>query len=126
VPKNRSGKPVQATVLVVDDDPVIVDLITNLLEDEYEVVTALDGEDALRILDQRAVDLVLLDLMMPRIDGFAVARHLRATYPQRDIPVLVLSAHHGLQTQAQRLDISGFIIKPFEPEALLSKVAELV
>jgi CheY-like chemotaxis protein len=114
------------TILIVDDDPVIVDLLSNLLEDSYATVHAYNGMEALDRLEQDAPDLVLLDLMMPGIDGFTVAKRIRELYPNSDIPVLVLSAHPGLQSQVKRLDISGFMIKPFEPEELLTKVAALV
>ncbi len=113
-------------ILIVDDDVVIVDLLTNLLEDDYDILTANNGAQALEILDQQTPDLILLDLMMPGIDGFAVARNLRLRFPDRNIPVLVMSAHPGLKPQVQRLDISGFMIKPFEPNELMTKIAELV
>jgi CheY-like chemotaxis protein len=114
------------TILIVDDDPIIVDLLSSLLEDDYAIVRAYNGAQALEIIERQALDLILLDLMMPGIDGFTVACRLRELDSSRHTPVLVLSAHSGLQNQAKRMDISGFMIKPFEPEELLSKVAQLV
>jgi len=114
------------TILIVDDDPVIVDLLSSLLEDNYEILRAYNGAQALNIIEQQPLDLILLDLMMPGIDGFTVAHRVRERHGERNIPVVVLSAHSGLQSQAKRLDISGFMIKPFEPEELLTKVAQLV
>ena len=114
------------TILVVDDDPVIVDLISSLLEEDYSVVAAYDGRDALRLLKKQRPDLLLLDLMMPGVDGFTVARHVRETYADPHLPVLILSAHPNLHTQTRDLRVNGVMTKPFEPEELVTRVAQLV
>ena len=113
------------TILVVDDDPVIVDLISSLLEDDYAVLAVYDGRDALRLLRKQRPDLLLLDLMMPGVDGFTVARQVREKYQDR-LPVLIISAHPNLHSQTQDLGINGFMTKPFEPEELVTRVAQLV
>lgn len=113
------------TILVVDDDPVIVDLISSLLEDNYSVVAAYDGRDALRLLRKQRPDLLLLDLMMPGVDGFTVARQVREKY-EDGLPVLIISAHPNLHHQTQELGVNGFMTKPFEPEELVMRVAQLV
>lgn len=114
------------TILIVDDDPVIVDLLSSLLEENYAIIPAHDGATALRVLHDNRPDLILLDLMMPGVDGFAVARYVRENYAESQLPVLVLSAHPNLNSQAQRLNVNGFMTKPFEPDELLAAVAQLV
>jgi CheY-like chemotaxis protein len=78
---------------VVDDDPKVVDLVRQLLEDApYRIDTANDGRAALRAIDQARPDAILLDLLMPRMDGFDVIDHLQKDPERRDIPVIVLTA----------------------------------
>jgi signal transduction histidine kinase/CheY-like chemotaxis protein len=85
--------PHQGRLLVVDDDPQVVDLVRQLLEDEpYEVVSAADGQEALEAIAQKRPDVIVLDLLMPRLDGFAVIEHLQQDSQYRQIPVIVLTA----------------------------------
>ena len=121
------GMPV--TILVVDDDPVIQKLLTVNFEMEgYRVVVAGDGEEGLRKATEDQPDIVLLDVMMPRMDGVEVARRLKSDESTASIPVILLSA------KAQANDISGgldagaddYITKPFDPLELLEKVADLL
>ena len=80
-------------VLVVDDDPLIVDLVRQSLEGEpYEIEAASDGLAALGMIEQHQPDVILLDLMMPHLDGFGVIEALRQNGSQRTIPVIVLTA----------------------------------
>ena len=118
-----------ATILVVDDDPVIQKLLSVNFEMEgYRVITASDGVEGLERIRDDAPDLVLLDVMMPRMDGLAVARQLKADPATKQIPVLLLSA------KAQSSDIHGgldagaddYVTKPFDPLELLDKVAALL
>ncbi|AWB46470.1 DNA-binding response regulator [Paenibacillus sp. CAA11] len=109
-------------VLIVDDDRDIVNLIGEYLSLEgYAVLTALSGQEALELLNTRAVDLVVLDLMMPRMDGFEVCRRIRES---KDIPILLLSAKStdmdkvvGLRTGAD-----DYIVKPFSLIELAARV----
>ena len=118
-----------ATILVVDDDPVIQKLLSVNFEMEgYRVITASDGIEGLERIRDDAPDLVLLDVMMPRMDGLAVARQLKSDPATKKIPVLLLSA------KAQSSDIHGgldagaddYVTKPFDPLELLDKVAALL
>ena len=117
------------TILVMDDDPVIQKLLSVNFEMEgYRVVTASDGVEGLGRVAAEPPDLVLLDVMMPKMDGIAVLRALKADQQTANIPVLMLSA------KAQATDISGgldagaddYITKPFDPLELLDKVAALI
>jgi CheY-like chemotaxis protein len=85
--------PHRGRLLVVDDDPQVVDLVRQLLDDQsYEIKSASDGEEALEEIARQRPDVVLLDLLMPRMDGFGVIEALRHDPRYRDIPVVVLTA----------------------------------
>jgi CheY-like chemotaxis protein len=95
--------PLQGRLLVVDDDPQVVDLVRQLLEGEaYAVAAAMDGQEALEALAKQHPDVILLDLLMPRLDGFGVLEYLRQEPRTRDLPVLVLTAK-TLTTEEQTL-----------------------
>ncbi len=85
--------PHRGRLLVVDDDPQVVDMVSQLLEGEpYEIVAAADGQEALEAIWRQPPDIILLDLLMPRMDGFAVIAHLQQDPRYRPIPVIVLTA----------------------------------
>ncbi|NLJ36667.1 MAG: response regulator [candidate division WS1 bacterium] len=109
-------------ILVVDDERHIVRLVeVNLARAGYEVVTAYDGVEALEKVEQEVPDMVVLDVMMPRMDGFEVLKNLQADAKYKDIPVIMLTA------KAQDADIfkgwqsgvSSYLTKPFNPKELL-------
>jgi PAS domain S-box-containing protein len=94
-------------LLVVDDDPQVVDLVRQLLEGEpYEVVAAADGQEALEAITLQRPDIVLLDLLMPRLDGFAVIEHLRRDAQYCQLPVIVFTAKTLTAAEHARLDQS--------------------
>ncbi len=108
-------------VLVVDDDSSIRELLhAALLEEGYEVVPATDGQDALSIIERWKPDVIVLDLMMPVMDGWTFARRLRERY---DIPIVALSAVTDLARHAKGLGARDVIAKPFDLDSLLPKVA---
>jgi DNA-binding response OmpR family regulator len=119
-------RPETAPILVVDDDPKIVALVRTYLErDRFRVVTAGDGRSALRAIDEVAPRLVILDLMLPEVDGLAVIRQMRAA---GDVPILVLSARgstgdriHGLSEGAD-----DYLPKPFSPAELVARVRTIL
>ena len=85
--------PAQVHLLVVDDDPQVVDLVSQLLEGEsYEVKSAADGREALEVVSRQCPDIILLDLLMPRLDGFGVIEQLRQSPQHCDIPIIILTA----------------------------------
>jgi len=97
-----------ARVLVVDDEPNITELVAMALRYEgFTVQTYADGESALKSIAQRQPDLVLLDLMMPRVDGYEVCRRLRADPATRDLPVIFLSALSEAQNKATGFEAGG-------------------
>ena len=118
-----------ATILVVDDDPVIQKLLAVNFEMEgYRVVTAGDGEEALAQVALEHPDAVVLDVMMPKIDGIEVVRRMRADVGTAAIPVLLLSARAQAKDIAEGLDAGAdaYMTKPFDPVDLLERVASLI
>ena len=118
-----------ATILVVDDDPVIQKLLAVNFEMEgYRVVTAGDGEEALAQVASEQPDAVVLDVMMPKIDGIEVVRRMRADAAAAAIPVLLLSARAQAKDIAEGLDAGAdaYMTKPFDPLDLLERVASLI
>ena len=116
-------------ILVADDDPVILRLIqVNLELEGYQVLTANNGEEALEQATAEKPDLVILDIMMPRLDGYQTCERLKAEDTTKDIPVVFLSA------KAQQADIEKgksygveeYLTKPFDPTELLEVVERLV
>jgi CheY-like chemotaxis protein len=111
------------TVLVVDDEPDILELLQILLGGAgYRVVTAGGGRQAMQTLDQLCPDLVLLDIMMPDVDGHAVCAHIRGQDRLRAVPVYFLTAKNDVSHIGRALDhgANGFIVKPFDTEDLLN------
>ena len=99
--------PQRGRLLVVDDDPQVVDLVRQLLEGEpYEVMAAADGQEALEAISQQRPDIVLLDLLMPRLDGFAVIERLRQDPQYQQLPIIVLTAKTLTAAEYARLDQS--------------------
>lgn len=111
-------------MLVVDDDPDIRELLFTALEDEgFEVVPAGNGQEALAIIKTFRPDVIILDLMMPVMDGWQFAAELRAL--DEDIPLVLLSAAHDLRTHAKALSAAEIIEKPFDLSELLPKIARV-
>ena len=125
----------QFKVLVVDDDPDIIEAITTILEsmDEYDVSTARDGLECLEVVKEDAPDLIILDLLMPRMDGFAVVRELREKPHYGKIPIMILTSvredasfrRYELET-GLAMDVQDYIEKPVPPAELLRRVGKLL
>lgn len=118
----------QRKILVVDDERHIVRLIqVNLERNGYQVVSAFDGKDALKKVEAERPDLVVLDVMMPHMDGFEVLKRLQANPATRGIPVVMLTA------KAQDIDIfkgwssgvSAYLTKPFNPLELITFIKRI-
>jgi adenylate cyclase len=116
-------------ILIVDDTPQNLDLLTRrLLSQGYEVVTAADGEEALAQVAELAPDLVLLDIMMPRLDGIETVRQLKADPAHRHIPVILVTAKSDPRDIVQGLDAGGddYLTKPIDHAALLARVRSML
>jgi len=121
LPQRHEGAP---EVLVVDDNADLRRYLSRLLEPEYVVRTAVDGADALAQIDERPPDLVLTDVMMPRLDGFALLAKLRENPRTGRLPVIVLSARAGEEATVEGLDAGAddYLVKPFSGPELLARV----
>jgi two-component system response regulator MprA len=114
-------------ILVVDDEPAVREsLATSLAFEDYEVETAVDGVEALERLDAVKPDLVLLDILMPRLDGLTTCRRLRAR--GETVPVLMLTARDTIGDRVTGLDSGAddYLVKPFELDELLARVRALL
>lgn len=110
-------------VLVVDDDASIQGFLAEALEDEgYSVRTAGNGREALSILQAWQPDLILLDLMMPEMDGWGFREHQRRLPDLAEVPVIVLSATRDLTAKAQALEAAQVFAKPFDLGDLLGTI----
>jgi two-component system sensor histidine kinase/response regulator len=112
-------------ILIVDDTPTNIDVLVNLLQNDYDLKVANRGARALRICEQdRGIDLVLLDVMMPEMDGFEVCRILRAAPATRDLPVIFLTAKTETDDVVRGFSVGSndYVSKPFRPAELLARV----
>jgi two-component system, chemotaxis family, chemotaxis protein CheY len=112
---------IRKRVLVVDDDASIRELLSTALEDDgYEVVPATNGQDALSVCERWRPDVIVLDLMMPIMDGWTFAKRLRE---RASIPIVVLSAVNDIARHAKSVGATDVVGKPFDLDQLLPKVA---
>jgi two-component system, OmpR family, response regulator len=113
-------------VLIVDDDPLIRDLVRAVLEDaSYDLDEAASGEEALRVASRRPPDVVLLDVMMPGLDGFEVAERMKKDDHLRDTVVVMLTAKNAPEDRARGLAAGAdvYFTKPFSPLELLTTIS---
>jgi DNA-binding response OmpR family regulator len=119
----------QQSVLICDDDPVILRLLqVNLELEGYEVLQAHHGEEAYQLAAEKVPDLVILDIMMPRMDGYETVEALRQNKDTSAIPVIFLSAR-AQQSDIDRgikFGVADYITKPFDPNELLEVVHRLI
>ena len=121
-------KPV-ADILIVDDTPINLRLLSSILTRAgYEVRKALNGETALRAAQSSLPDLILLDIMMPDMDGYQVCQQLKSNTQTREVPVIFISALNTDWYKEKAYDVGGvgYITKPFKVEEILSCVEEIL
>lgn len=121
--KREKDRPIR--ILVVDDEKNILDIIKFNLEVEgYEIVTSMDGEDALRRVGELKPDLILCDIMMPELDGLEVCRRLKSDGRTNQIPVVMLSAKTQAQDKVSSIEAGAddFITKPFDFSDLVARI----
>ena len=117
------------TILAVDDSPSIRQMVSfTLVGAGYEVIEAVDGEDALATARAKAVDLVLTDHNMPRMDGLTLVRSLRRLSAYRGAPILILTTESGseMKEQGRAAGATGWLVKPFEPGRLVELVKKVI
>ena len=114
-------------ILCVDDEPANLKLLENILVPRgYEVVTAASGEAALQKVKTQTIDLILMDLMLPGMDGLQVSRKIKDNKKARNIPIIVLTAHTGVESFIESLsnEVFAHLHKPFEAAALVKIVRD--
>lgn len=115
-----------ARILIVDDEPFNVDYLEQELEDlNYETMAAINGKEALEKISSELPDLVLLDIMMPIMDGFSVLEAVKANAETRNIPVIVISANNDLKNVVKGIELGAedYLPKPFEPTILQARIS---
>jgi DNA-binding response OmpR family regulator len=113
-------------ILVVDDDPHAVEILTRMLGREgYDCLSASGGAAGLEILQREAVDVIVLDVMMPEMDGLQVCEQLRSDQKLRQIPVILLTAKDDMETRSRGmgLGVSEYLTKPINKRELFTRVA---
>ncbi|HEX5938970.1 MAG TPA: response regulator [Dehalococcoidia bacterium] len=121
--ETAEAKPGALTVLVVEDDERIQRLVELVLRGEgYCVLQASDGRRALELLDREKPDLVILDLMLPLLDGWTLREKMRQQPATAEIPVILMSAVRNLRETARQLQVADYLSKPFEIDDLVRSV----
>lgn len=121
----QDSMPKNKTILVVDDSATVRKLISSKLEKcGHEVICAVDGKDALEKINEVVPDLILLDITMPRMDGYQVCKLIRGNEVTKDVPVVMISGKDGFfdKVRGRMAGTSGYITKPFGPETLMKTV----
>jgi two-component system cell cycle response regulator len=118
----------KAVILLVDDNEEILDFVSDDLNEKYNVITALNGQEALNVLNEQIVQLVISDVMMPVMDGFELCETIKASFEHGHIPVILLTAKNTLQSKIEGLELGAdaYVEKPFSPEYLQAQVASLL
>ena len=116
------------TILVVDDTEWNRDLIVQLLEDEYTVLQAVDGEQGVRAAEQSKPDLILMDLGMPVMDGWEATRKIKSNDALKRIPIIAVTSHAmvGDEIEARKAGCDDYLPKPIDEEELLKKIKKFL
>ena len=122
------GDDIMKKILIVEDVEFNRDLIVQLLEDTYDVLTAADGAEGLQLAAREHPDLILMDLSLPVIDGWEATRRLKANAALHDIPIIALSAHAmmGDREKALQSGCDEYLSKPLDEDLLFAKLARFL
>jgi two-component system, cell cycle response regulator DivK len=115
-------------ILVVEDVEFNRDLVVQLLEDDYQIITAADGAEGLRLAERERPDLILMDLSLPIVDGWEATRRLKADEALKHIPIIALSAHAmtGDAEKARQSGCDDYLSKPLDEDLLFEKLAKFL
>jgi two-component system, cell cycle response regulator len=116
------------TILIVDDNEEILDFLGKILKIKYTILKAKNGNEALGMLNNQAVQLVVTDIMMPIMDGFELCKVIKTNFEYSHIPVILLTAKNDIQTKIDGLELGAdaYIEKPFSKEHLQAQIASLI
>ncbi len=111
-------------VLIVEDVDLNRDLVVQLLEDQYQVIEAINGQEGLEVAERERPDLILMDLSLPVMDGWEATRRLKANDDLRSIPVIALTAHAmvGDKEKALAAGCNDYLVKPLDEDELMAKI----
>ena len=112
------------TILIVEDIELNIDLLTQLLEDDYNILVAKDGAQGVELTERHKPDLVLMDISLPIMDGYEATRNIRKTF--QSLPIIGLSAHamQGDDEKAKAAGCTDYVTKPVDEDLLLKKLKE--
>jgi two-component system response regulator ResD len=115
-------------ILVIDDEQDIINLVTDILKDKYNVYAARSAREALILLEKSEVDLIILDIMMPQIDGWDFLWLMKGSDRLKEIPVIILTARVDAENKLIGLKegVKHYIVKPFLPNELVEKIREVL
>ncbi len=118
----------QKKILLVEDGEFNRDLILQLLGDEYQVVLAVDGEDAVKRAEEERPDLILMDLGLPVLDGWEATRRIKAHSELRHIPVIAITSHAmvGDERKAREVGCDDYLAKPIDEDELMRKIKRFI
>lgn len=110
-------------ILVVDDDPTLVKVVQPFLESQdFTITIAHDGEEAIEVIKKKIPDLIVLDVQMPKMNGYTFIFELKKIPNTNNIPIIVLTAKEGMAEIFKIEGVKEYIIKPFKPEVLLAAI----
>ncbi len=112
------------TILIIDDNEVNVNTLMDLLDDKYDILASLDGEEGMELLKEERVDLILLDILMPKLNGFEVCEKLKNDEKTKNIPVIFITANTDEESIEKAYEVGGvdYITKPFRVKEVLSRI----
>ncbi len=119
---------IKKRILVADDVDLNRDLMVQLLETEYEVMVAIDGEEAVKKAEMEKPDLILMDLRMPVLDGWEATKRIKANNDLKGIPVIAITSHAmvGDETKTREIGCDDYLAKPIDENELLSKIRRIL
>ncbi|MCR4337096.1 MAG: response regulator transcription factor [Candidatus Omnitrophica bacterium] len=114
-------------VLIIDDEADLVELLKARLEQhQYEISTAFNGEEGFQVLEKVRPDLIILDVAMPKVDGYMFVQQFKQRENLQGIPILILTAKNTLHELFEAEGFYDYLVKPFEAEILLARIEELI
>lgn len=115
-------------ILIVDDEEEILDFLERILNNKYTILKAESAKDALKILEDEAIQLIICDIMMPEMDGFELCKIIKSNFDYSHIPIILLTAKNTIQSKVEGLELGAdaYIEKPFSKEHLLAQISSLL
>lgn len=116
------------SILIVDDEEEILDFLERILSSKYNIVRSENGKDALNVLNNEAIQLIICDVMMPEMDGFEFCRIVKSNFEHSHLPVILLTAKNTIQSKIKGLELGAdaYIEKPFSKEHLFAQITSLL